>query len=417
MNGKNYLRTKYACYITSLSTAITCNLSPILFLTFRELYGISYTLLGLLVVINFGTQLIFDLIFSFFSEKININLSTKLTSVLITVGLIVYALAPMFLPDNVYIGIVIGTVAFSTGSGLSEVLTSPCIAALPGKNKQKDMSLLHSFYAWGVVFVVTVSTLFLHFCGQQNWQYLTLILAVIPLLASVLYIGAPMPEMKSEKRGEKLKIDKTMLILVLAIFLGGASECTMSQWCSGYLEQAFGIEKIWGDLFGVALFGVMLGLGRTLYASFGKNIKKVLIIGSAGATVCYITAVVSLQPIIGLIACALTGFCVSMLWPGTLLVAAETIPDGGVSMYALLAAGGDMGASICPQIVGVITDAVLAGSFFVPLADRLGIGMEQLSLKVGMAFGALLPLLSTVVFLVIEKKIKPLPRKIAYFLE
>ena len=405
---ENIKRLKAACYGTNVSMAVVSCLSPLLFLTFRNLYGISYSLLGALVLINFFTQLTVDVIFSFFSYKINIPKAVKFTPFLAVIGLIIYGAWPFF-SDNVYLGLVIGTVIFSASSGFAEVLISPVIAAIPSDNPDKEMSKLHSIFAWGSVAVVLFSTLFIKLIGQQYWQYLAFILAAIPLFASVMFFGAKIPEME---KPEKLSgvfgcmKDKTLWLCVLAIFLGGASECTMGQWSSGYLEMALGIPKLWGDIFGVALFSLTLAIGRTLYTNIGKNIEKVLFLGSAAAFVCYAVAAICPIPVIGLICCAFTGFCVSMLWPGTLIVAAKRIPACGVFVYAMLAAGGDFGASVGPQLVGVITDAATANPWFNSLAQSIGLGAEQLGMKLGLMVGAIFPLFAIAVFAYIKRTAK-----------
>jgi len=180
----------------------------------------------------------------------------------------------------------------------------------------------------------------------------------------------------------------------------------MAQWCSGYLEQAMGIPKVWGDLFGVALFSVMLGLGRTLYAKIGKNIERVLILGSLGAALCYLTAAICPVPFIGLLACAVTGFCVSMLWPGNLIIATDRFPTGGVFVFALMAAGGDMGASIGPQLVGIVTDTVCAAPVAQALAARWAMTPVQLGMKAGMLVGMLFPLLAVFVYFALYRSHK-----------
>ncbi|MBQ7770428.1 MAG: MFS transporter, partial [Clostridia bacterium] len=332
----NNKRVKYACYTVNISMAIVGNLSPLLFITLQGLYDISYTLLGLLVLINFSTQLLVDLIFSFFSHRFNIPAAVKATPILTIIGLLVYALFPFAFENHVYVGLVIGTIIFSAASGFSEVLISPVIAALPAKNPEREMSKLHSIYAWGVVGVVLFATVFLLVFGKESWQWLSLILIIIPLLSALLFFSAKLPKLDTPERASgalKFFKNKQLWICFLAIFLGGAAECTMAQWCSGYLEQALGIKKVWGDVFGVAVFSMTLGLGRSLYAKIGKNIGKVLFLGGIGATVCYATAILSPYAVLGLVACALTGFCVSMLWPGSLVVASDRFPTGGVFIY------------------------------------------------------------------------------------
>jgi hypothetical protein len=268
------------------------------------------------------------------------------------------------------------------------------------------MSKLHSVYAWGVVGLVIFATVFLLVLGSESWPWLTLVLMIIPAISAILFAGSEIPPMETpEKASGALKLLKNrgVWLCVGAIFLGGASECTMAQWSSGYLEQALNIPKVWGDLFGVALFSVMLGTGRTLYSKIGKDIGRVLTFGAVGATVCYFVAAVTGMPVVGLLACALTGFCTSMLWPGNLVVASGRFPQGGVFIYAMMAAGGDMGASIGPQLVGVITDAVIAAPQASELAARLGVTTEQLGMKAGMLCGMLFPLVAIFVFLHIWK--------------
>lgn len=398
---QNTARVKYACYTANVSMSIVSNLSPILFVTFRNLYGISYSLLGMLVLVNFVTQLIVDVLFSFFSHKFNIPLCVKLTPVLVILGLLVYALYPLFLPQTAYVGLVLGTIIFSAAGGFGEVLISPVIAALPSDNPEREMSKTHSIYAWGVVGVIVIGTLYLLGVGELWWQYLALGFTLIPLVSAVLFLGAKLPTMETPEKVSgvvEFMKNKTLWLCVLAIFLGGATECTMAQWSSSYIEQALQIPKVWGDIFGVALFGMMLGLGRSLYAKVGKNIEKFLFLGALSAAVCYITAAVSGIAVIGLLACGLTGFCASMLWPGTLIVAADKVPTGGVFMYALLAAGGDLGASVAPQLVGIIADGVAASAPLADLALSWGMTAEQLGMKAGILVGAVFALLATVVF-------------------
>ena len=406
---KKYKRLKYACYTANITMSVVSNLSPVLFLTFRSLYGISYSLLGTLVLVNFVTQLTIDLVFSFFSHKFNIDKTVKLMPVLAIIGFIIFACAPWFFPNFVYLGLLLGTVIFSSASGLAEVLVSPIIEAIPAENPERELSKLHSVYAWGVVFVVLICTLFLLVFDAKHWQYLALFFTLIPLVSAILYAGVSVPKMETPKRTMGALAyfkDKWLWLCVFAIFLGGASECTMAQWASGYIEQALGISKVWGDIFGVALFALMLGLGRSLYAKMGKNIGKVLFFGAVGATVCYATAAFVGVPVIGLLACGLTGFCVAMLWPGNLIVASEKFPTGGVFIFAMMAAGGDLGASVGPQLVGSVTDAVMASSGGASLAQTLGITVEQLGMKAGMCVGMLFPLAAIFLYLYIWKSMK-----------
>lgn len=402
----NYKRVKYACYTTNVSMSVVANLSPILFLTFHNLYGISYSLLGSLVLINFIAQLLIDLVFSFFSHKFNIPLAVKITPLLTLVGLFLYAVCPLAFPQYAYAGLVVGTLVFSVSGGLAEVLISPVIAAIPSDDPDREMSKLHSVYAWGVVPVILISTLFLYVFGPQSWHWLALLYMLVPLVAFLLFTKAQIPQMETpEKVSGALSFlkNKGLWLCVGAIFLGGASECIMAQWSSGYIEQALGIPKVWGDIFGVAVFSVMLGMGRTLYAKKGKKIGNVLFLGSIGATICYLLAAICNMPLIGLVACAFTGLCVSMLWPGSLIVASDRFPQGGVFIFAMMAAGGDLGASVGPQLIGVITDFAIANPTIVSFAEGMNLAPEQMGMKLGMLVGMLFPLTAIAVYFVIKK--------------
>ena len=399
---KQYKRLTLACYTESLSMAVVSNLPPILFLTFRHLYDLSYTQLGLLIFINFTSQLLADLVFSFFSHKFNIAKTVKFTPLLTLLGLFVYSLWQLVFPDVVYIGLILGTVIFSAAAGLCEVLISPVIAAIPSDNPDRQMSKLHSVYAWGVTPVVIIGTLFLMFFQAEYWYVLILLFALLPLSSLLLFYKTPIPPVtQPEKSSDTWKLfrNKTMWLCVFAIFLGGATECNMAQWSSGYVEKALGLPKIWGDIFGVALFGVMLGLGRTLYAKFGKHLFRILIFGSFGAFLCYMTAVFFPNAVVGMIACALVGFFSAMLWPGTLVVAAEKFPKSGVLIYAMMAAGGDMGAALVPQLVGMVTDFSIGQPWVMFLANSLNITAEQLAMRIGLLVSTVFPLIGTFVLI------------------
>lgn len=402
----NYTRLKSACYTMNMTMSVVGNLSPVLFLTFRSLYGISYALLGFLVLINFVTQLSVDLVFSFFSHRFNIPKTVKTAPILGAAGLLVYAVWPLFFPNAVYAGLVVGTIIFSSASGLAEVLLSPVIAAIPADDPDREMSKLHSVYAWGVVFVVIFSTLFLLFFGNGNWQWLALIFMLIPLTSAVLFSGAEIPRMDTPERVSgalRFLRNKMLWVCVVGIFLGGAAELVMAQWSSSYLEQVMGIPKVWGDVLGVAFFAVTMGVGRSLYAKIGKNITRALFLGAVGATACYLITAISNIPVIGLLACAFTGFCVSMMWPGSLVIASDRIPNGGVFIFAMMAAGGDLGASVGPQLVGIITDAVIANPDAIQFAQRLSLAPDQLGMKIGMLTGMLFPLIAIPLYFYLMK--------------
>ena len=401
VKSQNFKRTKNTCYFANIAMAASFSLPPLLFVTFREMYGISYTLLGTLVLTNFCTQLIVDLIFTFFTKHFNIHKTIRVMPLLTSAGMLIYALVPTFFPDKAYVGLVIGTIVFSIAAGLCEVLLSPLVAALPSDNPDRDMSRLHSLYAYGVLLVVTVSTLFLKFFGTQNWMYLTLFWAFLPLIVFALFCTSPLPDMNLTQTdgGAKRKWGFGMILCVLCIFLGSAAENTMTNWISGYLETALHLDKTVGDILGLALFAILLGLGRTLYAKYGKNITKVLLVSMAGAAVCYLTAGLSPNAILSLAACVLTGFCTSLLWPGTLILMEEKFPGPGVAAYALMAAGGDFGASVAPQAMGIVVDKVAVSNFAADMSTRFAMTPDEVGMKVAMLCTAVFPVLGVFLLL------------------
>ena len=404
--SNNPSKTKYTCYFTYLAMSSVFSLPPLLFVTFRETYGISYTLLGTLVLINFCTQLAVDLVFSFFSRYFNIKLTIRLMPVLTSVGLLIYALSPLLFPDSVYVGLVTGTFIFAIAAGLCEVLLSPLVAALPSETPEKDMSTLHSLFAYGVVTVVIISTLFFQIFGRENWMILTVFWAALPLISCFLFCTSPLPELNltSENKSASAKKQNTGLALCVAcIFLGSAAENTMSNWISGYMENALTLPKLWGDIAGPATFAIFLGIGRTLYARYGKKIINVLILSMSGSIVCYLAAGLVPGVIIPAIACALTGLCTSLLWPGSLIMMEEKLPKMGVAAYALMAAGGDFGASVAPQMMGMIVDAISSSSWGIDLASSLSLTPDQLGMKIGVLCATLFPIAGLILLLFIKK--------------
>ncbi len=403
----NFKRTKFTCFFTYLALSTVFSLPPILFVTFREMYGISYTLLGTLVLVNFCTQLTIDLIFTFFTKYFNVKVVVRVMPLLTSLGLLTYALVPTFFPQHAYAGLLLGTVIFSVAAGLNEVLLSPTVAALPSENPARDMSLLHSLYGWGVIGVVVLGTLFLEIFGTENWMILTCILAALPLVAFVLFCISPMPEMdlsQPKEKGEKAKRrGKALALCALCIFLGSAAENSMTNWVSSFLENALQMPKVVGDIFGLALFASLLVLARTLYAKYGKNISRVLLYSMLGAIVCYLVAGLSPSPILALVACVITGFCTSMLWPGTLILMEENVPHPGVTAYALMAAGGDFGGSVGPQLQGYVNDAAAAAPWAAELGARLNLTTEQIGMKTGMLVSALFPVLGALLLVYIRK--------------
>ena len=410
----SYKRTKLACHASYFTMSSVFSLPPLLFVTFRELYGISYTLLGTLVLTNFVTQLTIDLIFTAFTKYFNIKKVVRTMPLITCLGLLLYAGAPILFPEHTYAGLLIGTVIFSIAAGLSEVLLSPVIAAIPSDTPERDMSAAHSLYAFGVFTVVVITTAFLKIFGQSRWQILTVFFALLPMIPAVLFFLSPMPEMKNEGNAHAKSTGKkhvlTMALLVGCIFFGSCAENTMCNWMSGLMEKSLNIDKALGDILGMAGFAILLGLTRIAYAAYGKHISRVLMIGMIGAAVCYLTAgLVNFVPVV-FAACILTGIFTAMLWPGALIFMEENVPGIGVSAYALMAAGGDLGASIAPQLMGIVTDKVALSQFAITLSEKTALTTEQIGMKCGMVVTAGFPILGIFVLLLAMRHFKKIKK-------
>ncbi len=407
MKQTNYKRTKFACYFTYIATSAVFSLPPVLFAVFRDMYNISYTLLGTLVLVNFCTQLGIDLIFSFFSKYFNIHKTFRTMPIITALGLCVYAIIPTIFPQYAYIGLVIGTFIFSVSAGLAEVLVSPTIAALPSETPEKDMSILHSLYGYGFVSIVIISTLFIQFVGQKYWMFLTLFFSILPMIAAIILRCSPLPNMDMDQNDTKAAKNKQrtkgLLLCVLCIFLGACAENTMTNWVSVYAENALHLPKVWGDIFGLALFSILLALTRSVYAKYGKNIFKTLKLSMFSAVVCYLFVALSPNAFFSLIACVTLGICTSMLWPGTLILMEEKIPAVGVAAYALMAAGGDFGASIAPQVLGIIVDNIALTKWAAELGNIMSLSAEQIGFKFGMLLAAVFPLLGGILLIYMGK--------------
>ena len=407
----NFKRTKLACYTAYFTMSSIFSVPPLLFMTFHNLYNISYTLLGTLVLTNFCTQMLVDLVFTLFSKKFNVKKVVRVMPCITAFGLFAYALIPMFFPQNAYLGLVIGTIIFSISAGLSEVLLSPVIAAIPSDNPQKDMSMLHSLYAFGFFTMVVISTLFLKIFGNANWSYLVLLIGALPLTAAVMFKISPFPDMTEEASQEKNKEKNKnrtigLALCVGSIFLGSCAENTMSNWISTYMENALNIDKALGDILGMAMFAILLGITRITYAKRGKNISKFLLISMLCAAICYLTISISNNTILSFACCILTGIFTSMLWPGTLILMEEKVKGVGVAAYALMASAGDFGASLAPQLMGIVVDNVSVSKFALEMSNTLNLTPEQIGLKIGMLITSIFPILGTVLLMFIIKYFK-----------
>jgi len=357
----NYGHTIYASYIGYITQAIVNNFVPLLFLTFQKEYEIGLGQIGLLVTINFGVQLTVDFLCAKLIDKIGYRPAIVAAHLFAAFGLVGLAVFPEVLPP--YAGIVLAIICYAIGGGILEVLVSPIVEACPTGQKEAAMSLLHSFYCWGHVFVVLASTAFFTFAGIEHWKVLAVIWAVIPL-GNALYFSM-VPILTPTEAGAGMGIrellkNKTFWILFLLMVCSGASEQGMSQWASAFAESGLKVSKTIGDLAGPCLFATLMGTSRALYAKFAEKISlRAAMVGSGLlCVVCYLLATFAPHPALGLIGCAVCGFSVGILWPGSFSLASASLPAGGTAMFALLALAGDLGCSSGPTLVGTVADAL-----------------------------------------------------------
>ncbi|PWM27101.1 MAG: MFS transporter [Oscillospiraceae bacterium] len=356
----NYKKTMYACFIGYIVQAIVNNFVPLLFVTFQNSYNISLSQVTSLITVNFIIQLLIDMLSAGFIDKIGYRASAVTAHVFAASGLILLTVLPELLPDS-FSGIIISVVIYAVGGGLLEVLVSPIIEACPTDNKEKAMSLLHSFYCWGHVGVILISTVFFYIVGISNWRILTLIWAVIPIANIFLFIKAPIYTLNENgNQGLGLKElfkKKIFWILMLMMMSAGASEQAVSQWASAFAEKALGISKTAGDLAGPMTFAILMGTARLIYGKYGDkfNLDRFM---KYSCILCIISySCISLIPVpaISLLGCAICGFSVGILWPGTFSKASAAIRGGGTALFAMLALAGDFGCSAGPSLAGYIS--------------------------------------------------------------
>ncbi len=350
----------YACFVGYIVQAIVNNFAPLLFVTFESSYNVPLSKITILITVNFLIQLFIDMLSAGFIDRIGYRASVIIAHIFSAVGLLLLTFLPELLPDP-YIGILISVCIYAIGGGLIEVLISPMVEACPTENKEKTMSLLHSFYCFGHVLVVLLSTGFFALFGIGNWKILTLVWACIPIVNAIVFIKAPIYSLNED--GEKgltlsgLFKQKLFWILMLMMICSGASEQAVSQWASVFAEKGLNISKTLGDLAGPMSFAVFMGLSRIIYGRYGDrlNLSRFMKFGCVLCIASYMC--ISLIPVsaIGLIGCAICGFSVGILWPGTYSIAAAAIKGGGTLMFAMLALAGDLGCSAGPTLAGLVS--------------------------------------------------------------
>ena len=376
-----YNKTITACFVGYIVQAVVNNFTPLLFLFFQKSYHVPLSQITLLVTFNFGIQLLVDLLSVGFIDKIGYRASMVIAHVLSAAGLVLLTVLPDVLPTP-FVGILIAVMIYAIGGGLLEVLVSPGVEACPSDNKEKAMSMLHSFYCWGHAGVVFISTLFFYVAGIENWKILAIIWALIPVGNAIVFTRVPIATLIEDGESglglKELFRMKIFWILLVMMICAGASEQAVSQWASTFAEKGLGISKTAGDLAGPMAFAILMGTSRLFYGKYGDRIhlERFMVYSSLLCILSYLGISLFPVPLLSLIACAVCGLSVGIMWPGTFSKASAALPKGGTAMFALLALGGDIGCSGGPTLVGMVSGA---------LGDNLKIGVLA-----GIIFPALL---------------------------
>ena len=390
---QNFKSTVFACYRGYITQGIVNNLSPLFFVLFQNKFGISYSLISALILCNFVTQVITDMLSVKYVDRIGYRKSAVIAHALAFLGLVMQGTLPNVLPAP-YVGLVLATIVNGVGGGLIEVIISPIVDSCPGDAKASAMSLLHSFYCWGQVGVVLITTLLLRLIGEDLWFIIPILWSLLPLYNLFRFLKVPLMPTVPEEEKTSLKTlftSKIFLVALLLMLCAGASELAMSQWSSLFAERALGVTKVIGDLLGPCLFAVFMGIGRTIYGVWGEKIHLTgaMVFCAALCILCYLGTALFENPWLSLLSCALCGFSVSLMWPGTFSLTSAAYPKGGTAMFGILAVLGDVGCSVGPALMGAVSGAVsgnanIAASFPNLTADQLG-------LKSGMLFSAVFP--------------------------
>lgn len=358
-----YQKTIRACFASYIVQAIVNNFVPLLFLTFQSSYHIPLSRITMLVTINFGLQLLVDLASVGFVDRIGYRASMVLAHALAAAGLALLAVLPEAMPDP-FMGILLAVAVYAVGGGLLEVLVSPVVEACPSDHKEQAMSLLHSFYCWGHVAVVLLSTVFFALFGTAHWRVLALAWALVPLANLFAFLRTPIPALMGEgQRGmtiRELARNKMFWVFLLMMLCAGASEQGVSQWASTFAENGLGVSKAAGDLAGPMAFAVLMGTSRAIYGKYGErlNLDRFMAGSALLCTASYLVVSLVPSPVVGLAGCAVCGLSVGIMWPGTFSKAAAGLPRGGTAMFALMALAGDLGCSSGPTLVGMVSSAL-----------------------------------------------------------
>ncbi len=398
MAKRTFKGTKIACYTGYFVQAIVNNLAPLLFVIFSERYNIDLTTIGSLILINFVTQMIIDILSVKIVDKIGFKRIVVSSHFFAFAGLVMLGILPE-LTSHHFIAIAASLVVSAIGSGMIEVTISPIVESLPSDKKAADMSLLHSFYCWGQMLVVAFSTLYIKLAGGENWNILPIIWSVIPLVNMFNFMSVPfMPPIEEEEivPVKKLLKSKAFIVAMIIMFCAGASELAMSQWSSFFAEEGLHVSKFTGDLLGPCLFAVLMGAGRLFYGLYGDKIDLIKIMSafSVLCIICYLTASFSHNSTVSLLACAVTGLSISLFWPGIFSLAAKKFPNGSGGLFGILALLGDIGCGTGPWLISYISSAFKSAN---PALS------EGAALKNGLAFGCIFPIILIIGLIVLKK--------------
>ena len=361
MKRISYEATVRSCFIAYIVQAIIINFVPLLIVTFQNDFGIGLGKMTFLITFIFLIQILVDLASAYFVDRIGYRVSMIAAHLLSAAGLLLLSELPFIMHDP-YTALLLSVSVYAAGGGLLEVVVSPVVEACPTKNKAKEMSMLHSFYCWGLVGVILISTLFFHFAGIGSWRVLAKLWMLVPLVNMVTFFFVPIYDIVPEdKRMGKTNLFSSGIfwVLIFMMIASGASELAVSQWVSAFAETGLRVSKTVGDLAGPCLFAFMQGLSRLIFGKYGDrlNLRKMMAASAVLCCICYLLISLSPYPFLSLAGCALTGFSVGIFWPGTFSMAARILPGGGTTMFAFLALAGDVGCSVGPGLAGFVADA------------------------------------------------------------
>lgn len=402
-----YKSTIRACHLGSFIGALTVNLAPLLFVIFMTQFGLNFEQVGRLVLLNFGIQIVTSLLFSSPVDRWGQKPFILFAHLMVFIGLILLALAPLLFTSIPYLGLAFATIFYSVGAGLFELQLSAIIQSIPTDNKEGAMNLLHSFYAWGLIFVVVLTTTLLSVFGKDSWPFIVLFWSIFPLYNFFNFLRVPLPPaLQAQERTKTVNLFKSkyFLLVLAGIFFGGATELSISQWTSAFAESSLGLRKEIGDLLGVTLFALFLGGARTLYGALGKkfDLLNAMTMGSMLCVGMYLLAAFSPSPLISLIACVLCGLGSALLWPGSVVNGANHFPKAGSSLFAALAAGGAAGAAFGPWLVGLIASIKPDLVKIAPWLDFLT--TEEAALRSGLFIGAIFPIIMIILLTLMRRE-------------